>query len=108
MVVGRRQKFGFFVGYPLVAFGATTIGTMAISARMKLVLFVSAVGTFAPIMMHANVARVAVGQFLKDVPAVLIVYCSTGFTKYHLLEFLAYLSHFSGGLGVRLKLTFEW
>lgn len=75
---------------------------------MKLILFVSAVGTFATVMMHAHITRVAVGQFLEDVLTILIAYRSAGFLKNHLLEFLGYLSHFSGGLGVKPTLIFGW
>jgi hypothetical protein len=45
-------------------------------------------------MMHADVARVAVGQFSEDIAAILITHCSACPSKHDLLEFLSYLSHF--------------
>jgi hypothetical protein len=64
------------------------------------------VRTFAPVMMHAYIARVAVSQFFEYVAAILIAHRSARSPKHHLLEFLGYLSHFSGGQVVILKLTF--
>ena len=94
VVVGRRQQFGFFVGYPLVAFPSAAIGAMAIATAMKLVFFMSTAGTLAAVMMHAHVARAAVGQLFDYVPTVLIAHCSHCPLKPHMLAFLVYLSHF--------------
>jgi hypothetical protein len=81
---------------------------MPISTAMKLIFFVSTVRTLATVMMYADITRVAVGQLFKDIPAVLIVYYSAGFPKNHLLQFLDYLSHFSGDQVVKPALTYEW
>ena len=94
VVVCSRKQFCFFVGYPLVSFASTTIGAMTIATTMKLVLFISADRTLAAVMMHADIAGVAVGQLFEDVAAVLITHRSACSPKHHLLEFLGYLSHF--------------
>jgi hypothetical protein len=108
VVICRRQQFGFLVGYPLVAFTSATVGAVSVSARMKLVLFVSTDRTLAPIMMHTHIARVAVAQFFKNVAAILITHCSACPSKHHLLQFLGYLTHFLGGLAATPTLTFGW
>jgi hypothetical protein len=94
VIIGRRQQLSFFVSYPLVAFGAAAVRTMSIATTMKLVLFMSAVRTLATVMMHAYIARVAIGQFFEDVLTVLITHRSARMPKHHLLEFLCYVSHF--------------
>jgi hypothetical protein len=94
VIICRRQQFGFFVGYPLVAFTATTVGAMAIATRMKLVMLMPAVRALAAVMMHSDARRVAVAQFFEDVATVLIAHSSTCLPKNHLLELLGYLSHF--------------
>jgi hypothetical protein len=61
---------------------------------MKLIFFMATFRTLASVMMHAHIARVAVGQLFKDVLTVLIAHRSACLPKHHLLEFLGYLSHF--------------